>query len=273
MGRREDGADRDEDRFCGCPGSRRIYRVFTVTIEGHVVVAGGASGLGLAIAERLLDEGAAVSVLDADAVAVVECTDRFAGEDILFLECDVSDEEEVAEAVAQAVAGMGAVSGLVNCAGIRRTASFERTSAELFRQLLEVNLTGSFITCQAALDEMADRLSIVNIASTAGIRAKPGQSAYGASKAGLVMMSRVMACELAGSGVRVNIVAAGPQEGEAEVDEDGLTRPRHAGREHMVSAGDIASAVLFLLSDAAAAINGHVLVVDGGDLVEAPGPT
>jgi len=234
-----------------------------VTVEGHVVVAGGASRLGLVIAERLLDEGVAVSVLDADASAVKAGAERFTGEDILFLECDVSDEDEVADALSQATAEMGAVSGLVNCAGIARSSAVERTSAELFRQLLEVNLTGSFITCKAALDEMADRLSIVNLASTAGLRASAGHVAFGAAKAGVIMMSQVMAAELAGSGVRVNVVATAPTDHDEEA---GLVRGRHASTGAAASPGDVASAVLFLLSEEAGAINGHVLVVDHGEM-------
>lgn len=237
-----------------------------MTVEGHVVVAGGASRLGLAIAERLLDEGVAVSVLDADAAAVKAGAERFAGEDILFIECDVSDEDEVSDALAQAAAELGTVSGLVNCAGISHSGAVERTSAELFRQMIEVNLTGSFITCKAVLDEMADRLSIVNIATTAGINPCAGQAAYGAAKAGLIMMSRVMAAELSASGIRVNVVAAASEHPSGAVADEAEGWSRRAGSDHAVSKTDIAAAVLFLLSSEASAINGHVLVVDGGDL-------
>ncbi|HET7411734.1 MAG TPA: SDR family oxidoreductase [Pararhizobium sp.] len=231
-------------------------------IGGHVVVTGGVGGIGLAVAERLLDEGASVTVLDADAVGIADCVDRFAGEDILFLECDVSDEDQVADIFAQAATEMGPVTGLVNCTSLKEKASIERTSVELFRQIVEMNLTGTFITCKAALEEMGEQLAIVNLAALAGLKPEPGHAAFGAAEAGINLLSRAMAEEFAGSGVRVNAVAADTVAPEPEESRGGeLHRGRAA--DTSVSLADIASAVLFLLSDQASGINGHILVVDG----------
>jgi 3-oxoacyl-[acyl-carrier protein] reductase len=181
----------------------------TASATGHVVVTGGASGIGEVTALALIDEGVAVTILDAGAEAVSRMEDRLAGEDILTLTCDVTDEEEVADCLSQAVDAFGPVTGLVNCAGIARDIPAEKTSAEIFRQILDVNLTGSFITCRACLDQMGDTLSIVNLSSASGIRANAGRVAYGASKAGVILMSQVLANEWGASGVRVNVVAPG----------------------------------------------------------------
>lgn len=232
------------------------------------IVAGGASGIGLAVAERLLDEGWSVAVLDADRVALAEAEDLLNGEEVLFLPADVTDEDEVAEAFDHAVDALGPLSALVNCAGIRREMPFEETSAELFRQILEVNLVGAFIAAEAALERMGDTLSIVNLASVSGLRANAGSTARGAAHAGVKMMTEVMALELATRGVRVNCVAPGPVEtpligrlhGEAE-RRAWLNRiPEH--RYGMPE--EIAAAVAYLLSPEAAYVSGHTLVIDGG---------
>jgi 3-oxoacyl-[acyl-carrier protein] reductase len=129
----------------------------TASATGHVVVTGGASGIGEVTALALIDEGVAVTILDAGAEAVSRMEDRLAGEDILALTCDVTDEEEVADCLSQAVDAFGPVTGLVNCAGIARDIPAEKTSAEIFRQILDVNLTGSFIPAAPASTRWATR--------------------------------------------------------------------------------------------------------------------
>lgn len=235
---------------------------------GHVVVTGGGSGIGEVTVLALIDQGATVTILDASAEAVARSEDRLEGEDVLALVCDVTDEDEVAECLSQAVDAYGPVTGLVNCAGIARDIPAEKTSAEMFRQILDVNLTGSFIVCRACLDQMGDTLAIVNLSSASGIRANAGRVAYGASKAGVILMSQVLANEWGASGVRVNVVAPGPVDtpliaGLHTVEDrkrwNAQIPLRRYGR-----AEEIADAVLFLLSPQASYINGHVLTVDGG---------
>lgn len=241
-----------------------------MTIAGHVLIAGGASGIGLAVAERLLDTGVMVTILDADQGAVADCEDRFSGEDVVCLACDVTDEQEMADSFAQAADTQGPLTGLVNCAAIADDVPFERTSAALFRQIVDVNLTGTFIACKTALDHMAEMLSVVNLASVSGLRANAGRTAYGASKAGVVLMSQVMAAELGASGVRVNVVAPGPIDtpliARLHSAEDRRVWASHVPQRRYGSPADVAAAVCFLLSDEAAYIHGHVLAVDGGFL-------
>lgn len=232
------------------------------------VVTGGASGVGIAVAGRLLDDGWPVALVDADAEALAEAEDRLAGEDALFFSADITDEDEVAEAFDRLADTLGPVGALVNAAGLARRAPFEETSAELFRELLEINLVGSFIAARAAVERMGDELAIVNLCSVSGMRASSGCMAYGASKAGVKMMTEVMAGELASRGVRVNCLAHGPVDAPGSghlphEDAGGRGLERISRRRHATPA-DIAAAAAYLLSADAACVNGHTLVVDGG---------
>lgn len=239
-------------------------------MRSAVVVTGGASGIGLAVVSRLLDDGWPVAVLDANVAALAEAESMFEGETALFLACDVTDEDEVADVFDQVADMLGPLRGLVNSAGIASDLPAMETSAELFRQILDVNLVGSFITMKAAVERMGDELAVVNIASVSGLRANKGRVAYGASKAGVKLMTEVFAGELGRRGVRVNCLAPGPVDtpmvARLHTAEDRAEWLRHLPQGRYGDPEEVAAAAAFLLSAEASYINGHTLAVDGGFL-------
>ncbi|PWK75785.1 SDR family oxidoreductase [Aminobacter sp. AP02] len=226
------------------------------------VVIGGASGIGLAVAERLIADGWPVALIDGDGVALAAAEDAIGNDDVVFIETDPTDEDNVAEAFDQVVDSLGLIGGLVAVAGFGRLSSAEDTSAEMLREALDVNLVGPFIAAKAALERMGASLSIVNVGSVAGLRAHRGQIAVASSQAGLKLMAEVFALEFGNRGVRVNAIAAGPTAAEA-AGNGGIDR-RHMPSGRLAEPEEIAAAVAFLLSPEASYVNGHTLAVDGG---------
>lgn len=239
-------------------------------MKHSAIVTGGASGIGMAVVKRLLDDGWPVAVIDANDVELARAEDAFADDNAIFLQADVTDEDEISTVFDEVVDRLGLIGGLVNSAGIARDIAAEETSAELFREILDVNLVGSFIASKAALERMGATLSIVNIGSVSGLRANRGRLAYGASKAGVKLMSEVLALEFGNRGVRVNCVAPGPTETPMISKlHDAEQRRLWLGRVPQGRYGEpeeVAAAIAFLLSPEASYINGHTLAVDGGFL-------
>lgn len=232
-------------------------------LDGRVaVVVGGAGGIGEAVVHALRGQGATVVIVDlAPAVR--------AG-DVELIPCDITDPSQVDRAI-EVIAGRHArIDILVNSAGVVALAPAEDLKPGEWQRTLAINLTGSFLTCQAVGRVMlAQRQgTIVNIASQAATVALEGHAGYCASKAGLVGLTKVLALEWGGRGVTVNCVSPTvvlTALGRAAWDGpkgDALKRQIPAGR--FAEPHEVANAVVFLASTSARMINGADLVIDGG---------
>ena len=230
------------------------------------IVTGAARGIGAAIAERFAAEGARVVVADIDACAS-QTASRIPGS--LAIRTDVGDPAAVDSMVARTVEAFGRLDILVNNAGIGHVRPFLETPLAEWERVMRVNLTGCFLCAQAAARAMlGGGGSIVNIGSISGQRGSMWRAAYGASKAGVLQLTRVLAVELAPYRIRVNAVSPGPTETE-QVREchDAATRRAYCGLlplKRYAAPEEIAAAALFLASDEASFVTGHVLNADGG---------
>jgi 3-oxoacyl-[acyl-carrier protein] reductase len=234
------------------------------------VVTGGASGIGRAIAEALVAEGAKVAIVDIDearAKAVASET----GSSVA-IQADVAQPEDATRLAASAAAQLGGIDILIHSAGVGAERTFLETSPEDWRRIIDIDLSGTFYTCQAVARVMAERRygRIVTLASTAGIRGGSGRAAYGAAKGGVITLTKVMAVELAPFGITANTLAPGAIETE-------LVKKMHSPETRVVyRAGipmdrygvpeEVAAAALFLASEEARYVSGSVLAVDGGFL-------
>jgi NAD(P)-dependent dehydrogenase (short-subunit alcohol dehydrogenase family) len=187
-----------------------------------------------------------------------------------FEQLDVADENAVVKTIAACEKEFGPLTGVVNSAGIGRGAPALETSAELFRKILDVNLVGSFLVSREAAKAMRGRGgAIVNMASVSGVTGNEGRTAYGASKGGVIVMTKAMAVELAAFGIRVNAIAPGPIETPMVKElHSEVTRAvwKAAVPQHRYGTpAEIASAAMFLLDDRKSGfITGQTLCVDGG---------
>ena len=240
-----------------------------------VVVTGGAKGIGRAVTEKFAALGDEVVALGRDAQALGRVGAELG---VRTIECDVTDEGAVAGAFEE----IGRVDVLVNNAGVAESAPLAKTTLEMWRQHLDVNATGAFLCTRAVASGMWARGEgvIVTVASTAGRVGSPYTAAYTASKHAAVGLVRAVAAEVAGTGIRVNAVCptfvrtelteravariaqtTGRTETEAE---QALAQASPLGR--LLEPEEVADAVVYLASQAAAAISGQALLLDGGGI-------
>jgi NAD(P)-dependent dehydrogenase (short-subunit alcohol dehydrogenase family) len=250
-------------------------------LDGQVaIVTGGASGIGKATALVLARDGADIAVFDVNeetaqgTVAEIEKLGRRG----LALAVDVSEADSVVSAVARVAETLSGPDILVNVAAIGSGGPLLECSKERFERVIAVNLTGTFLMCQAAGRRMAEKGygRIVNFASGQWFRPGPGSGAYGASKAGVVSLSRCLAQELGGNGVMVNVIAPGltdtPMTRAGWPTDDALRERARVGQLANVigrplQPAEVADAVAFLVGPRARAITGQTLHVNAGSLM------
>jgi NAD(P)-dependent dehydrogenase (short-subunit alcohol dehydrogenase family) len=246
-----------------------------VDLTGKVAAVTGTGAIGAAIITRLAGAGAAVTAWDRSADALAGVRDAKATRVV-----DVTSAESLAAAAAATVAAFGGIDILVTTAAVATFAPVAEMSPDLWRETIEINLTGAFLSCQAVLGSMIARGggSIVNISSIGGQRGEPRFAHYCASKFGVIGLSQSLAREVGESGIRVNCVAPGAIDSPMNTD----TLLRDAGQlgvslaevEEMVrrkvslrrigATDDVADAELFLASDLAGYVTGETVSVNGG---------
>lgn len=234
------------------------------------MVTGAARGIGLAIARALLQQGAAVSMVDLDAASLQGAAQTMVGR-VCAIQADVSQPLEVRQAVSETVLRFGGLDILVNNAGICPMSSFASISEAEWDRVLAVNLKGPFLCCQASLSHLrrsGHRGRIVNIGSVAGHMGGISVGAhYAAAKAGLLGLTKSLARLLAADGVTVNCVAPATTATDLIADWSPTELAQAADQiplGRLAQPEEIAAAVCFLASDAAAFITGATLDVNGG---------
>jgi short-subunit dehydrogenase len=242
--------------------------------EGRtVIVTGAASGIGRASAERIAGEGGFICAVDRNAEGLAETVESIhkAGGEATAHVCDLGDAAQIAATVAAVVEQRGTLHALCNVAGILRADHSHEIKLEAWETVLRVNLTGTFLMCQAAIPHLLKtKGAIVNTSSSAALGGHPWMTAYAASKGGILSMTRSLACEYGPQGLRVNTVVPGaiitPIHG-------GFRMPKGADAELIrriiptVPYGQpeqVAGAIAFFASDDANYCNGSELRVDGG---------
>ena len=249
------------------------------TARGRVaIVTGAGRGIGAATASRLSHDGLAVAALDRNGDAAEETarTIEKAGGTVLAVTADISSSAQVNEAVDRVVAELGAPTVLVNNAGISRDSPFEEMTEEAWDAVMNVNLRGTFLMCQAVRSHLvhAHWGRIVNVSSMAGVMGTRNMANYAATKAGIEGFTRTLAIELGPEGITVNAVAPGYIVSDMTAESAARYGVKFEKLQKVIAAQtpvrrvgqpeDIAHTVAFLVDEATGFITGQVIQVTGG---------
>lgn len=239
--------------------------------EGCVLVTGGSRGIGRAVVRALVAEGRRVAFTYCSGEADARAVETASGGRAKTWRFDLSDRARPGVIVPEIEAALGPIEGLVNNAAIRRDLLLAATPDADWDAVIDANLGGSFRCCRAVLPKMISRRagSIVNVSSLTAVRGVAGQAAYGATKAGLIGLTKSLARELGKRNIRVNAVVPGLVMTEMIAD----TPPERLKELRAIEAlpsgtspEDVAAMIVFLLSDRAAAITGQAFLVDAGSM-------
>ena len=239
------------------------------------LITGAGSGIGRASAERLAGEGARVFCVDLDEASVAETVAGVtaAGGQAVAYGCDVSDESAVNDCVAACLEEYGSLHTLIHMAGLLRFERSHEMSLASWQQIIDVNLTGTFLLCRATIPHLLEtRGNIVNAASTASLAGLPWGVAYSASKGGVLALTRSIAVEYAKQGLRANCVCPGDIKTNMTVD---VSMPAMPDADQMVRISSltgargpevVAGVIAMLASDDGIHITGEDIRIDGGTL-------
>ena len=252
--------------------------------QSHAVVTGAGSGIGAAIVLALAGAGVRVSLMGRR-LGVLEATAKQSAQssETHPISCDVVDEQSVQQAFKAAVAQLGPIDILVNCAGIAPTKAFHKLDSQEWNEVIAINLNGVFHCTKQVIDSMREKKCgrVINIASTASLKGYPYVSAYCAAKHGVLGLTRSLALETARHGITVNAICPGYTDtdiirtsianivkktgrSEAEARRE-FTKANPQGR--LIDPQEVGAMVLWLCADSSASITGQALSLSGGEVM------